>query len=356
MSEARVLPVLGALLGALIGLVTMALLTVLGVLAPDRLPLFALIGVGIIVGAAMLTQRIDLAKKRLVAAIVVGALFAGVSLTGIPEVTRGGAVSQGCMATGTSSLEPNPLGPANTSAVHGFSMTTTDTVQWTTQTSAPLAAATGTVSLVLGGFSIPIRHIQFEEVPEIMTWSGASSVAHELAAIQDASGFLVTGVYQVAVNVDTDAGECAGNAYLHVAPAGPFDTTLLVLLWVVLAALVIGLLVLTVVVRRSIRESDRSLAMVGMSAIAGETSTDVPESVPSPTGTSGLREPTQPTAPDPYTNDEPVGEGEPVSDHNPVAHDSSHGDSARAHDDRIGEGDVAQAPPHEGEADRPPSA
>lgn len=49
MSQARVLPLLGAFMGALLGLVTMALLTALGVLAPDRLPLFALLGVGIIV-------------------------------------------------------------------------------------------------------------------------------------------------------------------------------------------------------------------------------------------------------------------------------------------------------------------
>lgn len=329
MTHVRVLPVLGALLGALLGVVTMALLTVLGVIAPNRTPLFALVGVGVVLGGALLTQRIMLAKKRLIGLIVVGALLAGVSLAGIPDVVRAGSVSAGCMASGTSSLEPNPVVPANTTAIDGFSVTPTDTVEWTTQTAVPVTAASGTVSLLVGGMGIPLRDIEFAEAPDVTEWSGQSAVADQLAAIQDATGFEITGIYHVGAHLEIDQGECAGDAYIHVAPAGPFDTTLLIVLWVVLGVLVIALLVLAIVVRASIRESDRSAAVVGMSAIEAETSTTPPVSQPTPTGTSRLSEPSSPTVPD------------------------TAGDDPTADDERIGKGNGSEEDPSEDDPDRP---
>lgn len=303
MSQARVWPVIGGLLGALLGIVTAAVLAVAGVIAPDRLPLLGSVGVGTIVGAALLTQRITLAKKRLVGALVAGALLIGVALTGIPEMVRGGAVSAGCMVTGTSSLEPNPVTPANTTLVNGFSMTPTDTVAWTTQTAVPVPEATARVAMQVGGFSIPLRTYHFAEAPEVTTWEGSQAVAPQLAAIQDASGFFVTGIYQVSAHVEAESGECTANAYVNVVPDGPFATSLLKTLWTVGGVVVIALVVLTVVVRRSIRESDRSLTMVGLSALPGETFTTVPVSPTSPAKTPPVSEPSQPTVP------EPSGEG-----------------------------------------------
>lgn len=356
MSEARVFPVFGALLGALLGLVTMALLTALGVLAPDRLPLFALLGIGIVLGAAVLTQRITLVKKRLVSAIVVGAVLAGVSLTGIPEVIRGGSVSANCMATGTSSLEPNPVGPANTSAIDGFSMTTTDTVQWTTQSATPVTAATGTISLLVGGFTIPLRNVEFAEAPEVTTWSGQTAVADQLVGIQDATGFLVTGMYHVEADIDTDQGECSGDAYLHVAPESPVSTSLLTLLWAVLGVVVIALLVLTIVVRRSIRESDRTLAMVGTSAIPGETSTTAPVSAPTPAGTARLSEPSQPTVPDTSGDRPSSGEVQSPGDNSTPGDHPTPGEDASSGDPRIGKGNEDEDSPNPDDTERPPSA
>ncbi len=278
MTPSRPRPLVGALLGAILGLVTMALLAALGVLAPDRLPLFGLVAVGLIIGAVLLTQRMSLAKTRLIAAMAVGALLGGVALTGIPEVSRGGSVSPGCMVTGTSSLSPDLVSPTHTSILNPFSVTTTDTVQWTTQSSAPATAATGTVSLLIGGFKVPVRNVAFAENPELTAWSGELSVQEQLEAIKDAAGMLATGTYHVAVTIDTEGGQCEGDAYVRVAPDHAFDGLLLILLWVLLLIVIVTLGVLAVIVRKSIRESDHTLAMVGTSAIPGETSTVPPTS------------------------------------------------------------------------------
>lgn len=338
MSEARVLPLLGALLGALLGIVAMALLTVLGVIAPDRLPLFALVGLGMILGAVVLTQRVTLAKKRLVSMIVLGSVLVGVSLTGIPEAARGGSVTPDCTVTGTSSLEASPITPAQTSAVNGFSVTPADTVNWSTQTALPVTSASGTVSLLVGGVGIPIRDIEFAEAPDVTAWSGQSDVAEQLAAVKDATGFDITGVYHVEANLEIDQGECAGDAYIHVAPQNPIATPLLMSLWAVLGVLLIALLVLLIAVRKTIRESDRSLAMVGISAIAGETSTDVPRSPSTPAETAGLSEPTQPTAPEPARGDTPG--------------DNAAGDGRAEGDERIGKGNEVNGAPDENGTDR----
>lgn len=384
MSEARVLPLLGALLGALLGLVTMAVLTVTGVIAADRLPLFAIVGLGVILGTAMLTQRITLAKKRVIGAVVVGALLVGVSLTGIPELARGGSTSENCMASGTSSLEPSPVTAANTTATDGFSVTPTDTIEWTTQTSMPIPAATAAVSMYVGGIGIPLQTFTFAEGPFVTSWQGTQSVESQLAQIEDASGFLVTGIYHVAVQVDADAGQCASNAYIRVAPAGPFDTPLLKLLWSAGGVLLLALLVLAVVVRRSIRESDRSLAMVGMSAIPGETFTTPPVSPRTRASAPRLSEPSQPTVPetegdkvrqeqqrtskgqrgssageagaatsDSFAHHSPAGGGATKGEVTPEGEVAPEGEAIAQGDERIGTKDVTNPAADEGDTDRP---
>ncbi|WP_062133238.1 hypothetical protein [Demequina aestuarii] len=292
MTESRPKPLAGALLGLVLGLLVMALLTVLGVLPPDRLPLFGIVGLTIIASSALLTQRLALAKGRMITVIVIGALLGGVALTGIPEIMRGGSMSSGCMATATSSLEAEPVSPPSTTAIDPFRVTTTDTIAWTTTTDGAVTEARARLSVLVGGFAIPLRNATFAEAPDLTEWSGETSVESQLDEIQDASGMLLTGTYHLAATVDTDAGECAGDAYLRVEPVGTFSGVLLALLWSLLAVVVVTIVVLAIIVRRSINDSDATLAMVGTSAIPGGTSTTPPASprrAPSPEAREGSR-------------------------------------------------------------------
>ena len=276
MTQARPKPLVGALLGLLLGLVTMALLTVLGILPPDRLPLFASVALAVFLTAALLTQRMSLARGRLVSVVVISALLGGFALTGIPESMRGGSTSSACIATATSSLEADPVSPSSTSAIDPFRITATDTIAWSMSTDASVTHADAQLSLMVGGFAIPLRNASFAEAPDLTQWHGETSVESQLEPIRDASGMRMTGTYHFAATADTDGGECEGNAYVRVEPTGTFDGLLLVLLWSLLAVVVVTILVLAISVRRSIRHSDAALAMIGTSAIPGATSTTPP--------------------------------------------------------------------------------
>ncbi len=276
MTQARPKPLLGALLGFLLGGVSMALLTVLGVLPPDRLPLFGILALAVLVSAYLLTQRVALARGRFITVMVISALLGGVALAGIPEIARGGSTTTACLVTATSSMEPEPTAPSSTTAVDPFRVSTTDTVSWTTATDGAVTQADATLSLMIGGFAIPVRNATFAEGSELTQWNGDLSVESQLDSIQDSSGMLMTGTYHFAATADTDGEECSGNAYIRVEPTGAFDGLLLVLLWALMGLLLIAIVVLAIGVRRSIRESDAALAMVGTSAIPGGTSTTPP--------------------------------------------------------------------------------
>ncbi|WP_084037925.1 hypothetical protein [Demequina sp. NBRC 110053] len=271
MTEARPKPLVGALLGALLGLIVMALLWIIGVLPPDRLPLFAIVAVLVFAVSWLLTQRPALARGRFTTVIVIAAMLGGVALTGIPEILRGGSLTQACTLEGTSSLETEPVSVAQTTAIDPFEATATDTIAWSGSVGIESPEATVDVSLLVGGFEIPLDSATLTNGAGATEWSGSV----EVAPVIDAGALLLTGTYHVAATLYGPDGQCGGDGYLRVAPDSAFSGLLLALLWALLVVVLIVIVMLAVGVRRSIKESDRALAMVGTSAVAGETSTTV---------------------------------------------------------------------------------
>ena len=130
MKDARPRPWLGAILGLLLGVVTVGLLWLLGVVPPDRLVLFGLLSLSIGLVMAVTTQRLSAARGSTITVVVIASLLGGVALTGIPEMTRGGYLDGPCTLEGTSSLEPDAVAVPDTSALSPFDVSRTDVVQW----------------------------------------------------------------------------------------------------------------------------------------------------------------------------------------------------------------------------------
>ncbi|WP_284327240.1 hypothetical protein [Demequina litorisediminis] len=129
-------PLVGALLGLLLGVIVVMLLWILGVTPPDRLPLFSVLAVAMLLGASATTLAVRHAPARYGTVVVIAAVGLGVALTGIPEYTGTGSLSEGCHAQATSSLETEPVAPADTSALRPFDVTQDDTVTWSASTDA----------------------------------------------------------------------------------------------------------------------------------------------------------------------------------------------------------------------------
>ncbi len=257
--EAKPRPLIGALLGATTGLVVVVLLAVLGVVPPDQLVLFGIVGVLTFVVAWMLTQRVALARTRFIVVAVIAALLTGFGLAGIPQFAGGGSIEGGCTAQGTSSLEPPWVTPEGTSAMNPFDVAPDDTVGWeATSGGAVITDWTSAFGVNVGGFFVEFWRGESENADEDTEWSGEEDVASIVNDVEGASGITVSGVVLLQGSFSGDGGECSGAAYVRVAPESAFDGWVLTTLWIVLAILVILIIVMIIVVRRSISAADKA--------------------------------------------------------------------------------------------------
>ncbi|WP_061965387.1 hypothetical protein [Demequina aurantiaca] len=270
-------PVTGAIFGFLLGIVMVALLWQLGILPPDRLVVFGIVAIVMMVSTFALTQRVSLVRKRFVVVVVFAALFGGVGLTGIPEFVGGGSISDGCTIEASSSLS-DTTSPADTSATAPFKAALSDDVPWTMTTSAVVTTGTNAAGLKVAGFEIPTYQGTVDNAAGVEEISGTANVQAVQDQLKDDSGLSLTGVYHVYGYVHAAEGDCDVDGYVLVAPASAFGNSILVGLWVLAAILFIVIVTLAIGVRRSIRTSERLAATTPPTGVSSgsETSTSAP--------------------------------------------------------------------------------
>ncbi|MDE0572903.1 hypothetical protein ON058_05685 [Demequina sp. B12] len=279
----RPMPITGALLGLVIGLLTAALLSVLGVVPLDRLPLLSLIAVGLVVGTLALTQRVSAARGRVTTVSVIAVLFAGAALTGIPEYVSHGSLTPGCTLQASSSLEPDPVTPEGTSATDPFDMTLTDTVEWVAATSDDADGGSPELALMVAGVPVPVWNGVDVSTDGEQAWTGTDSVERWQSNIRESAGFTLTGIYHFQGTLTYATGECVADAYLRISPPHAFAGPLLMTLWAVLIVAVAGLVALAVVVARRARREEKepitdTLTTTG-GAVSGSPEPEVEDSL-----------------------------------------------------------------------------
>lgn len=253
----RPMPITGAFLGLVIGLLTAALLSVWGLVPLDRLPLLALIAVGLLVGTLALTQRVSAARGRVTTVGVIAVLFAGAALTGIPEYVSQGSLTPGCTLQATSSLEPDPVTPEGTSAMDPFDMTLTDTVDWVAATPADADGGTPELALMVAGVPVPVWNGVDVSTDGEQAWTGTDSVERWQSNIRESAGITLTGIYHFRGTLTYATGECVAEAYLRISPAHPFAGPLLISVWAAIALAVAALVTLAIVVAKRARREEK---------------------------------------------------------------------------------------------------
>jgi hypothetical protein len=254
--EAKPRPLLGSLLGLLLGIVIVALLWQLGVVPPDRLVLFGVLSITIALVTILLTQRTVLVRKRLILVMVLCGLMAGVAISGIPDAVAAGSITDGCSASATSSLDNKT--PSQTSIVDPFDVTGTDTAQWDAKSAGVLTNWRGSLGVDVGGFQVMIWSARSatEDLPKSL--SGSADVASYLGDIGGGTGITLAGIYHVYGHVDADQRVCDMSTYVRVQSLGAFTGTLNMALWIALGALGLIIVIMAGVVRHSITRSARA--------------------------------------------------------------------------------------------------
>lgn len=292
--EAKPRPLLGSLLGLLLGIVVVALLWQLGVVPPDRLVLFGVLAVTVFLVTTILTQRVVLVRKRFVMVTVLCGLMAGVAVAGIPDAIAGGSISDGCFAEGTSSLDSKT--PDTTSIADPFDMTRTDSVAWTGESAGVFTDWNSSIGMKVGGFPVEIWSGSSANEEQKQSNSGVEDLAGRLADIEESTGVTLAGIYHVYGNLDANEGGCDMSAYVRLPSEGAFAGTLNMVLWGTLAVLTVIILIMAGVVRHSITRA--AFAGGGASGAAAAAATD-----PSPTAQAEWQRAEQATTEQPGPDD-----------------------------------------------------
>ena len=305
-------PLVGLFLGLLLGLVIVGLLWQLGVAPPDRFILFGAVAVAIAIVELLVTQTTRRGKKRFVTSMIIAGVFAGVGLTGIPEVfMNAGTVSDGCTLEVTSGDQT--VSAADTSAFAPLDTTPTGTLEWTSSTDAVLTNWDTALGMYIGGIPVELFTAHRDNAEKATAWHGSEDVADYLKKLEDQTGLQLRGTYHVYGYVHADEGDCEMAAYIRVNAENPFATPLIIALWAAGALLLVIITWVAVSVRRSIRDAKAFAAQEAAIATAtGATDTEppaVPEAVVAPdAGSPGAF-----SAPEPVAKPAATPDAEPVA-------------------------------------------
>ena len=254
--EAKPRPLLGSLLGLLLGIATVALLWQLGVVPPDRLVLFGVLAIMIALVTIVLTQRTVLVRKRFILVMVLCGLMAGVAVAGIPDAVAAGSITDGCSANATSSLASKT--PDQTSIADPFDVTRTDTVKWNAKSAGVLTNWRGSLGVDVGGFQVMIWSASSATKDLPTALAGSADVASLLGDIGGGTGIRLAGIYRMYGHLDANQRVCDMSGYVQVQGDGAFTGTLNMALWIALGALGLIVVIMAGVVRYSITQSARA--------------------------------------------------------------------------------------------------
>ncbi|WP_156155818.1 hypothetical protein [Demequina phytophila] len=253
-------PLLGMLLGLLLGLAVVGLLWQLGVIPPERTVLFGITALTVALVAGLLTREPARARGRYTAALVLASMLGGVALVGIPELVARGSISDGCTLEAT--VGDTTATPTGTTAFAPLDVPADGVVTWTAASDSPIAVTDRVAGVIIGGFEIPVRTLTGEAAPETQEISGEVAVADAITWIQDRAWLEPSGVYHAYGSVAGGAAACALDGYVSVAPAGVFATNTLVILWIAVGVLLLLIAWGALAVRRSFAGATRDDAAV----------------------------------------------------------------------------------------------
>jgi hypothetical protein len=222
-------PIPAALMGALMGVITVGLLWQLGIVAPERLTVFgmpAMVAALTVWALAPGTVKGTRPGKVVIVAITASTL---VALSGIPAYVGGGAVTPGCALTAEGLIDSRT--PAQTSASRPFALTSNDLVSWTVMTPEVWDPWQGAVGLEWGGARVPLWNPRGANANSTSTWSGTIDVGALRGSASEATSLPITGIYHVFGSLDSPQGRCVAHGYIRIAPGHPFDGPVLQVLW-----------------------------------------------------------------------------------------------------------------------------
>lgn len=225
-------PILGACLGALAAVFVVVILQQGGILPPERLVLFGLLGLGIGVGAFALSTAFKARPFLIVQAIAV--LFLGFALSGIPAFGASGYITGGCYVDGET--PEDAATPDETSVSEPFIIDRAGPLDWYADSPGVFTDWQTKLSLDVGGFAVPVWSGTHPNDGRATDWGKVEDIGEYVEDVKGATGLTLSGVYHLYGSLVAGEGSCTMSAYIVIPPTSLFAGPLLLGSWIGLAA------------------------------------------------------------------------------------------------------------------------
>ncbi len=265
-------PILGAILGALAALVFILILAIGGIQPPDQFVVWTLLGLGVLVGALMLT--VALKSVKFVTIMVIAVVMVVWGAVGASSHFGTGYLDGGCELEGLSSdgqgLPLDLATPEQTSANDPFEIASDGTIDWKGTTPGGFEGWDAWLKVDFGGFRIPVWENTNPNTGLSPAEEGMVDVGGNVTDIEDKSGLTLSGVFELYGSIESQDGVCDMSAYIVLPPDGIFSGPILITLWIILAVIVIVLVILMIPVCAAHR-ANRAARAAGVAAAASST-------------------------------------------------------------------------------------
>ncbi len=253
MQRFRGKPALGAVLGAVTGVIAVLVLQQGAIVLPTRLVVFGILGITTSAGSLLLT--VEYRRVAVLTIHSIALLSVAFALTGIPAMAARGDLSGPCTVSAVSSF-PDDGSPARTSVSDPFDIDPVGTLDWRVAFPEPYETWSGTLGMDIAGFAIPVWTQGFDNTAKETSREGREDVRSDMHEVEEISGLTLTGVYHVFASVEAPGGSCRADVYVRIAPASLFSGSILQGLWTCAAIVALIFAAYIVQVRRAPADAD----------------------------------------------------------------------------------------------------
>ena len=204
-----------AVLAIIAGVALAVVLQQAGVWPLDRLMLFGLPGLMVVI-TLLLCRGGGLRPSTVVVVIVIiiAILLLGFGATGLASVGEQGQLNGGCTVSATSDIDATSV--IDTSRSNPFDVDPNGSLSWKAQSPTPITDHTWKIWVDVGGFQVVVADGGDPNTGKSMSNEGTETVSTYVDYLEQATGTKIVGIYKVGGDIAGNGGACDGFGFVRV--------------------------------------------------------------------------------------------------------------------------------------------
>ncbi len=204
-----------AILAIIAGVALAVVLQQAGIWPLDRLLLFGLPGLMVVI-TLLLCRGGGLRPSIVVVVIVIiiAVVLLGFGATGLASVGERGQLNGGCTVTATSDIDSTTV--TDTSRSDPFDVDPAGSLSWKAQSPGPITDHTWKIWVDVGGFQVVVADGGDPNTAKSMSNEGTEAVGTYVDFLEKTTGTKIVGIYKVGGDIKGAGGACDGFGFVRV--------------------------------------------------------------------------------------------------------------------------------------------